>query len=165
MDIVFLRHGEAGKRLHATEQDADRQLTVAGKDEVSDVARAMKEIGLKFDIIGTSPLKRARQTADIAAKVLGSKKSLEVWDELKPEGDRKELYARLSKIRRDRSVLIVGHEPYLGTVIGELITGGQQATVLLKKAGFAKLEMSTFSPVPRAELKWLLTPRIAKKMS
>jgi len=116
-------------------------------------------------VIGASPLKRALQTAEIVAKALDLKKALEVWDELKPEGDRKVLYKRLSKMKRDSSVLIVGHEPYLTTAIGELITGGHEAAIVLKKAGLAKIEISIFSPVPKAELRWLLTPRLAKKVA
>jgi phosphohistidine phosphatase len=165
MEILILRHGEAGKRIAPSSHDADRQLTVAGKDEVTRVAQSMKEIGMKFDVIGTSPLKRARQTADVVGKVLGQKKTVEEWDELKPEGDRKLLYKRLARLRRDSSVLIVGHEPYLTKVIGDLITGGREASVVLKKAGLARLEISVFSPVPRAELRWLLTPRLAKKVA
>lgn len=165
MELVILRHGEAGKRLEASNQDAERQLTVAGKEEVVDVARAMKELGLKFDVIGSSPLKRAKQTAEIAAKAVGSKKALEVWEELKPEGSRRELYNRLSRMRRDSSVLIVGHDPYLSTLLGDLITGGREASVALKKSGFAKLEILTFSPVPKAELRWLVTPRLSRMIS
>lgn len=165
MELVILRHGEAGDRIAASSQDSERQLTVAGKGEVAAVARAMKDLGLKFDVIGTSPLRRARETAEIAAKVLGIKRRLEVWDELKPEGDRKELYQRLSRIRRDSSVLVVGHEPYLSTAISELISGGREADISLKKAGLARLELSEFSPSPRAELRWLVTPRIAKRVS
>lgn len=165
MEILILRHGEAGKRLAPSSQDAERQLTVAGKEEVAEVAQTMKKIGLEFDVIGTSPIKRARQSAEIVARVLGLKKSLEVWDELKPEGDRKELYKRLSRMKRDSSVLVVGHEPYLTTVIGELIAGGRGASISLKKAGFARLDVSIFSPAPKGELRWLLTPRVAKKVA
>lgn len=165
MELVILRHGEAGDRVAASSQDFERQLTVAGKNEVAEVARAMKDLGLKFDVIGTSPLRRARETAEIAAKALGIKRRLEVWDELKPEGDRKDLYRRLSRLRRDSSVLVVGHEPYLSTAISELISGGRGADISLKKAGLARLELSVFSPAPRAELRWLVTPRIAKRMS
>jgi phosphohistidine phosphatase len=165
MEIVVLRHGEAGKRIAASSRDLERQLTVAGKEEVLDVARAMKRIGLEFDVIGTSPLKRARQTAEITARVMGLKKALEVWDELKPEGDRKDLYRRLSKMKQDSSVLIVGHDPYLTIAIGELISEGRKASIILKKAGIAKLELLAFSPSPKAELRWLLTPRIAGKVS
>ena len=163
--MVILRHGEAGKRLTVSSQDTERQLTVAGREEVSEVAGAMKQLGLEFDVIGSSPLRRAKQTAEIAAKELGSKKELEFWDELKPEGNRKDLYARLSKMKRDSSVLIVGHDPYLSALIGDLITGGREASIALKKAGFAKLEILSFSPVPKAELRWLVTPRIARMAS
>ena len=97
MELVILRHGEAGKRIAASSRDLERQLTVAGKEEVVDAARAMKGIGLEFDVIGTSPLRRARQTAEITARVMGLKKALEVWDELKPEGESKDLYGRLSR--------------------------------------------------------------------
>ncbi|MDA4137366.1 MAG: phosphohistidine phosphatase SixA [Thaumarchaeota archaeon] len=165
MDLIILRHGEAGKRVMLTDKDAERTLTVSGKDEVKEVAECMGKLNLKFDAIMTSPLKRASETAEIVAKTLKHRKTVEQWDELKPEGDSKALYRRLSKFRPDSSVLVVGHEPYLSSMIVELIGGKGDARIVLKKAGLAKVELSSVLPVPSGNLRWLLTPRLLKKVT
>lgn len=164
MEIIILRHGEAGKRVPVASSDMQRALTVSGRDEVKQVAESMAELDLKFDTIATSPLKRASETAHIVAKVLKKDKAVEPWDELKPEGDTKALYRRLAREKQDASFLLVGHEPYLSSMISELIGGGTRARIVLKKAGLARVEISSFNP-PTGELRWLLTPRLARKVS
>jgi len=161
---VILRHGEAGKPVSASVRDAERPLTVSGKEEVEEVAESLEDLKLKFDLIASSPLKRSLESAKIVAKRLKKEKSLEMWDELKPEGDTKALYRRLAKLRQDACVLLVGHEPYLSSMIGELI-GARSARISLKKAGVARVEISTLTPSATGELRWLLTPRLLKKVS
>jgi len=97
---------------------------------------------------------------------------MENWDELKPEGNRKELYRKLSqKFKQDSSILIVGHEPYLSTLIGEVISEGNRVgtaggLVVLKKAGLAKVRITSSShQMIHGELSWLLTPKHMKKIS
>ncbi len=117
-----------------------------------------------YDCIATSPLKRAKETALIAAKVLKKDDLVELWDELRPEGETVDLYRRLSKLKRDSGVMLVGHEPYLSAMIGELVSGTRQVRIVLKKAGVAKVEVTTFVPKTSGELRWLMTPRQMKKM-
>ena len=100
----------------------------------------------------TSPLKRAKETALAAAKVLKKEDLVEVWDELKPEGETAALYRRLSKLKQESTILVVGHEPYLSGMIGELIAGSKQARIILKKAGVAKVEVTSLLPKPSGEL-------------
>ena len=97
---------------------------------------------------------------------------MEIWDELKPEGNRKELYRKLSqKFKQDSSILIVGHEPYLSTLISEVISEGNRVgtaggRVVLKKAGLAKVRITSSShQMIHGELRWLLTPKHLKKTS
>ena len=85
MELFILRHGEAGKRVSSGNKDSARPLTVTGQKEVADIAASLKDLGVKFDLIITSPLKRAHQTAAIVAKKLQNEKKMEDWDELKPE--------------------------------------------------------------------------------
>lgn len=165
MDLIIVRHGEAGKRIPVTSRDAERTLTVSGKEEVKEVAESIAELKLNIDVIATSPLKRSLETAQIIAKELGRLRDVEQWEELKPEGDQKVLYRRLSKMKQDTSVLVVGHEPYLSNMICELISGKRDARITLKKAGLAKVEVSSLLPSPSGELRWLLTPRLLKKVS
>ena len=69
MDLFILRHGEAGTRLSSNINDGLRSLTDAGRKEVLGVAKGLKKIGVKFDIIASSPLKRAHETATLVASV------------------------------------------------------------------------------------------------
>jgi len=122
-------------------------------------------MGIKFDFILTSPLKRAHQTAAIVSKIFKNEKKMEDWDELKPEGNRPELYRKLTQFKQQSSVLIVGHEPYLSDMISEIIFDGKGKHVVLKKAGLAKIGIISASPKLHGELKWLLTPRHMKNMA
>ena len=166
MDLYILRHGEAGKRLQAGGKDSERALTVTGVEEVEQVAQGLSSLGIRFDLIAASPLKRSLQTAQTVAKTLKQKKTkLEEWDQLKPEGSRLELYRKLGQTKHESSVLVVGHEPYLSTMISEIIFGNAANCIILKKAGMAKIRLTTVQPKPKGELKWLLTPRHLKKMA
>jgi phosphohistidine phosphatase len=166
MELYILRHGEAGKRIPSGGRDSERALTVSGQEEVEEVARALVKLDIKFDFIATSPLKRSSQTAEIVSKELKVKKgSLEEWDELKPEGKRAELYHKLSQFKPESSVLLVGHEPYLSTMISEVAFGNGDGGIVLKKAGFAKLGITSFHPKVKGELRWLLTPKHLKKVA
>src|SRR5712692_6561509 len=162
MDLYILRHGEAGKRVPNEKIDAERTLTGAGKKEVAEIARSLKRLKIKFDLIATSPLKRAYETAVTARSVLNvGKNALEVWNELQPQGNKIELYRKLSKLDHNYSILLVGHEPYLSGLVGEIISGDglgdKSIDIRLKKAGLAKVVVSSFSTSrARGDLRWLL---------
>lgn len=138
--------------------DAKRGLTQDGAAEVEKVGGAIKNLDLGLDLVASSPLSRAMETATIVSRKLKPKSRVETWDELKPEGDRRLLYARLGRMRPDTAVLLVGHEPYLGLVVGDVIGG--RPRVVLKKAGLVRIRLESVLPSPRGELRWLLTPRI-----
>jgi phosphohistidine phosphatase len=165
MDLYLFRHAEAGKRMPARARDIERSLTAEGKEELEDVARSLARLKIKPDHIVSSPLKRTRETADIVAKALKQRGKVEIWDELKPEGSKLELFKRLSKLKLESTVLCVGHEPYLSQAINEVM--GHQGTprILLRKCGLARLSVKAFNPKVEGELRWLLTPRLLKRMS
>lgn len=166
LNVFILRHGEAGTRITMPSKDFERPLTEAGRDEIETIGRSLRKLHVEFDRIVASPLKRAMDTADIVANAYGeSAPKLELWDELRPEGSKHEAMQRLAKLRQDADVLIVGHDPYLSSLVGEIITGGSSAKISLKKGGLAKIQIISFNPKPTGELKWLLTPRHLKKMA
>jgi phosphohistidine phosphatase len=172
MDSFILRHGEAGKRLSSGSSDFDRPLTITGKREVTDIAKSLKDFGVKFNFIITSPLKRAHQTASLVAMAFSSENKMEKWDELKPDGNRIDLYRKLSQqFKQDSSILIVGHEPYLSSLISEVMSEGDRVgtaggRIVLKKAGLAKVRITSSShQTIHGELRWLLTPKHMKKIS
>ena len=163
LTLFILRHGEAGTRMTDTTKDLDRALTANGKAEVREIGKTLKESGLRARQIVTSPLRRARETAEIISRTLKIP-VLEEWDDLKPDGDRESLYQKLARIETSSSVVIVGHEPYLTSMIGELI-GAPEARIALKKGGLAKVRVTSRAPTLRGELRWLITPKLMTGMS
>lgn len=164
MNVFFLRHGEAGNRVAIPSKDFERSLTETGKIEIEKIAYSLERMDLEFDKIATSPLARAHETAEIVAKAQRKPDKVESWDELRPEGNRLDLFRRLSKMRQDADVLLVGHEPYLSNLIGEIISGNLACRIVLKKGGLARVQITSFAPKPSGELRWLLTPRQLKKI-
>ncbi len=132
---------------------------------MEEIAESLLTMGVKFDVVLASPLKRAYETAAIVSKTFKSLDRLEQSDELKPEGKRSDLYRKLAKLKAESSVLLVGHEPYLSTMIGEMVSGNGNSHITLKKGGLAKVRATSFLPKASGELRSLLTPKQIRKMS
>ena len=146
-------------------KDAERSLTVAGRREMEEIATSMLSQGMRFDRVLASPIKRAYETAAIVSKTFKTPSLLEQWNELRPEASRPDLYRKLSRLKQDSEVLLVGHEPYLGTLIGEMVSGNGNSHISLKKGGLAKIRVTSFVPKASGELRWLLTPKQIRKLS
>ena len=163
MHLFILRHGAAGRRSATFRDDSKRPLTAEGEKEVKEVLKGLRALGIEPDYILTSPVLRAKQTAELVSKTLASRIKVSELDELKPEGNRTRLYGKLSGLKQSSAVLIVGHEPYLTELIGDAISNGG-CTIDLKKAGLARIRLVTVLPKPRGELKWLLTSKQLKRI-
>ena len=161
MNLFIFRHGLAVEHgSPGYSDDASRPLTVEGKAKLRDIARAMEKLVLNFDVILSSPYRRALQTAKITAEKLDLEKKLAFSDELAPGGSAKELIHHINQIKpRPENVLLVGHEPYLSELISLLVSGGPGFSVTLKKAGLAKLSTPALKHGRCASLEWLLTPK------
>ena len=168
-----MRHGYAGNRLSGPMKDIKRELTVSGKKEVVEIAKSLKKLGVKFNVIFSSPLTRAFQTAKIIAEEYKLTEQIEQSEELKPNGSKDSLSNKLSKLSIDSVILIVGHEPYLSSMINDIISKNDtdrnynknNNNIILKKAGVARIKITSTVPKLKGELRWLLTPRILKKIS
>jgi phosphohistidine phosphatase len=158
MELYILRHGIAGERgdPHYPNDD-DRPLTDEGQKKTLKIARRMKELGLTFDVILSSPLARARQTAEITASVLGCKNKLKFSDHLAPNGSKKAL---IQGIGRRKRLLLVGHEPYLSELISMLLAGETGLHIELKKGGLCKLDIPALHYGRCATLQWLIPPKL-----
>ena len=155
MELYFLRHGAADKRGEWQGDDASRALTADGAAAVRRVAGALAAAGLSVDAIVSSPLVRARQTADIAAEELKHKAAV-VEDERLAGGLNKDrLAALLADLGPAQRVMLVGHEPDFSGTIGQL-TGG---SVVCKKGGVARVDVNDEKTL-RGELVWLVPPRL-----
>jgi phosphohistidine phosphatase len=158
MDLFILRHGKAGKSSGGPD-DAARELTRKGRDEVEGIARWMREQQFRFDAIASSPLQRALETAAVVASALDQEDILTTWDVLAPGGDTDTVCSAASKLGDDGAVLIVGHEPGLSGLISAIISGDTNSSIVLSKGGLAKIRNYSFRDHPSGELQWLLTPK------
>lgn len=162
MDVYILRHGKAGRHLPGG-NDSSRALTEKGKEEIDGIAEWMASLEISFDIIATSPLARASETGAIIAAGLGHEKNIETWPSLSIGGDPVTICQKITEEAAMSSLLLVGHEPTLSSLIGLIISGNESAGILLAKGGLARLrdvrDGMNGRDIPGGELQWLLTPR------
>jgi phosphohistidine phosphatase len=161
MKIYLLRHGDAADHDDPRyPTDAVRPLTPKGIKRTRQLANGLRQMDLTFDVIYSSPLLRAKQTAEIVARSLKLEKKLHFTHHLAPEGAFVDMIAQVEHARPAvKTVLLVGHEPFLSGLISLLCTGGPALGLTMKKGGFCKLEVATLKPGRCAMLEWLLTPR------
>jgi phosphohistidine phosphatase len=152
MKLCFLRHGEADWP-NWTKPDNERPLTERGRKEMKRVAKFLERLKLVPDVILTSPLPRASQTAEIVGKRLGIE--LQTEPALAHGFNIERLRRIITKLKCE-CIMVVGHEPEFSEVIKEL-TGGE---VKLSKAGIALLDVNLSCTSGR--LLWLFPPKIAK---
>jgi phosphohistidine phosphatase len=157
MDLYILRHGKAEDAGHGI-SDADRKLTKKGREEIIAIAQWMAAQELSFDLIAASPLARAQETAALVAGVLGTEK-MATWQVLVPGGSPDEVCRETGKFPEDATVLLVGHEPLLSTLVGRIIAGNDDAGIVMTKGGLAKIRNYSFHQRPEGELHWLLTAK------
>jgi phosphohistidine phosphatase len=167
MNIYLLRHGIAVERGSPEfENDSERPLTREGKKQLRKTSRALKRMNLDFDLILSSPFARAKQTAETVAGELKLKRRLKFSDELQPDGNAKKLIQQLNELKPPpENLLLVGHEPYLSSLISLLISGDENVAMDFKKGGLCKLEIEKLRFTSCATLAWLLTPKQMKLMA
>jgi len=159
MDLYILRHGPAGERGPAYPDDTLRPLTPEGRLRVSSLARGMRRIGVAPEVLVTSPLARAHETAEIVAAELGREARFHVHPSLAPGASHRAVLRWLGKEAPDAgAALLVGHEPDLGQLVGALITGGAAAAVRMKKGALACVRLPRWD-ASEGELRFLLEPR------
>jgi len=166
MKIYLVRHGiayEPGEPGY--EDDAQRPLTDKGRDKLSKVAHVLKRLSVKPDVILSSPYLRARQTAEILARELKYKKDkIEFSERLLPASQPELIIAQIIEKYIVEELVIVGHEPCLGLIIGVLAAGDQDLSINLKYGSVCCLTTDDFRIERRATLEWLLTPKISTRV-
>ena len=160
MNIYLLRHGIAVS-AEETAPDGERPLTAKGIKRMRMGARGLRRLGLDFDAILTSPLARARQTADIVAAALGLESRLTVVEALQPNCSVEELLASLSDYQDRKHLLLVGHEPLLSGTAAFLVTGKKTVAleIALKKGGLCHVQIDSLPPGNPGTLRALLAPK------
>lgn len=158
MNLYLMRHANAGLRRENPLLDAKRGLVKEGKDQCMLMARVLSAVGAQIDVIVSSPLKRALQTAQFVGTELGYDAKVEVSQSLAPGADYRVFQDLLAKYQDREGILVVGHNPNLFQFLGKLITGNGGAAIRLRKASIARVDMEYHPP----RLQWLIDPRSAR---
>ena len=158
MDLYLIRHAIA-EESSVSGRDADRALTAEGKVKMRRCAAGLGAIDVRPDLILTSPSRRAAETAEIVAATLGGVET-HVLAELAAGGELEALLAALRPYRQVEALALVGHQPDLGHLASQVMSGSPSSCpVPFKKGGVACLEIPAPRGPLRGELVWFMTPK------
>ena len=161
MKLYILRHGDAVEHGDPRFKEAERPLTPKGVQRTKLLAHVLRQMEISFDVILSSPLTRARETAEIIARGTRLRAKPDLTDHLMPSGNMEKLVQQINGVHPvPASVLLVGHEPYLSGFISLLCTGGMGLALTMKKGALCRLELDLPSCTQCATLDWLLQPRL-----
>ena len=161
MIIYFLRHASAGQSLSNPKRDEKRALDASGIEQCGYVGRALAALDAHVDVVISSPLKRAAQTASLVANEMGYEGKLQLDNALRPAAPYAEFRKLLDKYGKSEAIMVVGHNPNLSEFVGHAISEtGCEAEVELKKGAVARVEMTRTS----GTLNWCVTPKILRTL-
>lgn len=159
MLVFFLRHANAGQRRTNPKLDEKRPLDREGIEQSRYVGRLLSSMDVHVDLIVSSPLKRATQTAALVANEIGYEGRLVLDNSMKPAATYEQFEALLRTCSRLEAVMVVGHNPNMARFVSRLVThGASERSVEMKKGSIARVEVTP----KRTLLNWMITPRIAK---
>ncbi|RIL07721.1 MAG: hypothetical protein DCC75_09780, partial [Proteobacteria bacterium] len=157
VDVYLVRHGIAaprGSRLFAND---DRPLTVKGKRKLHEISRALTKLVPRPDLILSSPLIRARETAEIVGAAWGFKKRVACNQALLPEREAEEIAEILNRHKSKKDIVLVGHEPNRSAVACWLLRS-EHGSLERKKGSVCRITVNGTRNRPSGQLRWLLTP-------
>jgi phosphohistidine phosphatase len=162
MNVYLMRHGIAvATDDPEVTHDSQRPLTNKGVKRMRRAARGLRRLRIPFDAILTSPLLRARQTAEIVAAALGLEARLEEISGLAPESTVEQLMFGLTRYQDREHLLLVGHEPLLSQTIASLLCGDrdQGLEISVRKGSLCRIELDALPPSGPGILHWFMTPK------
>lgn len=150
MNLYLIRHGDS----ETDKPDEQRALTKEGQQAASKASGWVTKNIEKPQILFASPLKRAQETAEPFAK--GWDVNIEKAEWLRANVEPSAVIEELKK-RKEQNVVLVGHLPNLGLLLGALVWGLPPKEVVIPKCGIAYLEVKSWEP-GNSKLKWMITP-------
>ena len=165
MEIYIIRHGDAWDPTAPwITSDEMRPLTDKGRDEVALMARLLGRLGVRPDAILSSPLVRARQTAEILAEELGAGGPSESAH-LAPGGLAADVLNDITALGRGRAVVLAGHMPGVGRLAGYLLGQEIEFGIPFRTAEICRIDLPDDALVPGlGDLRWLIPPKVARKL-
>lgn len=158
MILYLMRHADAGTARGNPLLDSRRGLVKEGKEQCMLMARALNALKVQVDVIVSSPLKRALQTAQFVGTELGYEGRVEVSAALEPRATFADFQNMLAAHAANEGMLAVGHNPNMFQFLGRLITGNGGAAIRMRKASIARVDLEQHPP----RLQWLIDPRTVR---
>ena len=162
MNIYMLRHGSAGTRRANPDIDKKRPLDKEGKSQCLLIGSYLNALRVQFDLVASSPLKRALQTASLVGTEVGYDSKIRVAEELSPSATTSGFQGFIQELQGHENVLLVGHSPNLPLFLGSLIMNGSatpgRASIRMRKGAIARIDLTRRPGL----LHWLVDPRILK---
>jgi phosphohistidine phosphatase len=159
--LYLVRHGIAVPHGSPEYAEDERPLTPEGRKKMRRVARGLRRLGLEVDRIVTSPLPRARETAEIVAEALDATDLLEDADALRASNSAATIRDWLDS-RPESALMIVGHNPSFSDLVGLLMAGHDGPPLVeLRKGGVAAFSAQPGTPLM---LDWLARPRLLSRL-
>lgn len=156
-ELYVIRHGIADEASEHSGIDEERQLTEKGAEKVRGVAQYLRSRDVELGVVVSSPLARARETAELVAAVCCCSRPLVITDLLLPEGSHEELIAFLNGLSEE-TLAVVGHEPFLSGFVSYCLANSSRPFVRMKKAGVACILYDNQIEAGACELAWLMGP-------
>jgi phosphohistidine phosphatase len=166
MDLYIIRHAIAVDEATSDYEDSERPLTDKGRKKMRLIAKSLRSLGVEFDLILSSPYVRARETAEILADVFKMRDRIVFSDNLIPLQSPEPLISEINEKHQVESLALVGHEPHLSSLVGQLVSESSKIEITLKKGGVCYLTADDLHHHDHpATLEWLLTPGILMEIS
>jgi phosphohistidine phosphatase len=160
MILYLMRHANAGVYRGNPLLDSKRGLVKEGKEQCMLMARLLSALKVQIDVIASSPLKRALQTAQFVGTELGYDQKVEISLALAPNAGYADFQALMASYAAREGVLAVGHNPNVFQFLGRMITGNGGAAIRMRKGSIARIDMDRHPP----RLQWLIDPRSARQI-
>lgn len=156
--LILVRHAPALPRdPRRYPDDAERPLRPDGRKEFRRAARAIARLVDDGASLSTSPLERARETADILRQALGGRIRPSLWTELEPEGAVADLMGRVARERRRGFSILVGHEPQFSRFVGYALFGEVIPPLKVSKGGAIRIDFPEAVKAGGGRLIWAIT--------
>jgi phosphohistidine phosphatase len=162
-EIYLVRHAIAAERGDEWPDDTKRPLTERGISRFKEGVGGLKGLDAIIDEIFTSPLVRAKQTADLLAAGIDGRPTVKILDALAPGHPSTVVMSHLAKAAKHKRLALVGHEPDLGELAAHLI--GARRALPFKKGGICRIDVAGLSAKAAGTLVWFVTPKVLRKLA
>jgi phosphohistidine phosphatase len=161
-ELYLVRHAIAAERGEEWPDDTKRPLTERGIARFKEGVAGLRWLDVALDEIITSPLVRAKQTADLLAAGLGSKPVVRLLDALAPGHAPATVMTQLARLARGSRIALVGHEPDLGELAAHLV--GASRPMPFRKGGVCRIDVEGLTSKRPGTLHWFVTPKALRKL-